>query len=125
MWPSQTSTYPPPPSVETHAHSILSLSREIVTAGHLERKFVVFPLFMAGILFSSCFRSEFAAQRAETIRLLKDLEMKTMGKVANASRLLLELVYENVDLGKNTGTRLVDWVGLAKDKGLQVVNCRL
>lgn len=125
MWPSQTSTNPPPPFVETHAHSILSLSREIVTAGHLERKFVVFPLFMAGILFSSCFLSEFAAQRAETVRLLKDLEMKTMGKIANASRLLLELVYENVDRGKGTGTRCVDWVGLVKDKGLQVVNCRL
>lgn len=80
---------------------------------------------MAGILFSSCFRSEFATHRAETVRLLKDLEMKTMGKIANASRILLELVYENADLGKNTGTRLVDWVGLAKDKGLQVVGCRL
>lgn len=49
-----------------------------------------------------------------------------MGKVANASRLLLELVYEKADRGKGTtATGLVDWVGLAKDKGLQVVNCRL
>lgn len=80
---------------------------------------------MAGILFSSRFPSEFVAQRAETIRLLKDLEMKTMGKIANASRLLLELVYENVKRGKGTGTRLIDWVGLVKDRGLQVVNCRL
>lgn len=125
MWPTQTYANPLPPFVETHAHSILSLSREIVTAGYLERKFVVFPLFMAGILFSSCFSSEFATHRAETVRLLKDLEMKTMGKVANASRLLLELVYENVDRGKGSDKRLVDWVGLVKDKGLQVVNCRL
>lgn len=125
MWPSQTSTNPPPASVKNHAHSILYLSREIVIAGHLERKFVVFPLFMAGILFSSCFPSEFAAHRAETVRLLKDLEMKTMGKIANASRLLLELVYENLDRGTGEDTSLVDWVGLAKDKGLQVVNCRL
>lgn len=125
MWPTQTSSNPLPPFVETHAHSILSLSREIVSAGHLERKFVVFPLFMAGILFSSCFSSESAAHRAETVKLLKDLERKTMGKIANASRLLLELVYEDVDRTNGTGTRLVDWVGLAKDKGLQVVNCRL
>lgn len=125
MWPTQTFTNPLPPFVKTHAYLILSLSREIVTAGHLERKFVVFPLFMAGILFSSCYSSEFAAHRAETVRLLKDLERKTMGKIANASRLLLELVYEKIDRGKGTGTRLVDWVGLAKDNGLQVVNCRL
>ena len=48
-----------------------------------------------------------------------------MGKVANASRLLLELVYEKADRVKDTATGLVDWVGLAKDKGLQVVICRL
>lgn len=48
-----------------------------------------------------------------------------MGKIANASRLLLELVYENVDRVNDTGTGLVDWIGLVKDKGLQVVNCRL
>lgn len=125
MWPTQTSTNPLPPLVEAYAHSILSLGREIVIAGHLERKFVVFPLFMAGIFFSSSFSSEFAANRAETVQLLRDLERKTMGKVANASRLLLELVYEKADRGKVTATGLVDWVGLVKDKGLQVVNCRL
>lgn len=48
-----------------------------------------------------------------------------MGKVANASRLLLELVYETADRGESARTGLVDWVGLVKDKGLQVVNCRL
>ena len=125
MWPTQTSTNSLPPLVETYAHSILSLSRDAVTAGHVERKFIVFPLFMAGILFSLCFSSEFAVHRAETVKLLKDLERKTMGKIANASRLLLELVYENVDRVNDTGTGLVDWIGLVKDKGLQVVNCRL
>lgn len=80
---------------------------------------------MAGIFFSSSFSSEYAAHRAETVKLLRDLERKTMGKIANASRLLLELVYEKADRIKGTGTGLVDWVGLVKEKGLHIVNCRL
>lgn len=59
------------------------------------------------------------------MKLLRDLERKTMGKIANASRLLLELVYEKADRIKGTGTGLVDWVGLVKEKGLHIVNCRL
>lgn len=123
MWPTQAQTKSPPSFLKTCAYSILSLSREIVSAGHLERKFLVFPLFMAGIFFSSGIRSDSSEEREEIVGLLKELEMETMGRVANASRLLLELVFEQRE--KEGAEVVADWIQLGRKRGLLVVNCRL
>lgn len=123
MWPTQRleSGSPIHPRVSRYAREILQLGREIIDNGHLERKFIVFPLFMAG------FVSESMADREEALELLTALEQKTMGRVANASKSLLELVYERQEMSLQRGGNAldVDWVQIVVEKGLQVVNCRL
>lgn len=100
---------------------ILSLAREIVDNGHLERKFMVFPLFMAG------FASDDTKDKTEAMNLLLALEKETMGKVARASRDLLEIVYEkqNEDFSQLGHVLDVDWVQILVERGLQIANCRL
>lgn len=107
--------------VSNSIQEILTLGREIVDNGHLERKFMVFPLFMAG------FASDDAKDKAEAMNLLLALERETMGKVARASRDLLEIVYEQQKehLSRVGHALDVDWVQILIDKGLQIVNCRL
>ncbi len=78
---------------------------------------------MAGIFFSSGIRSDSSEEREEIVGLLKELEMETMGRVANASRLLLELVFEQRE--KEGAEVVADWIQLGRKRGLLVVNCRL
>ena len=123
MWQTQRleSGLPVHPKVSQYAHEILQLGREIVDHGHLERKFIVFPLFMAGIV------SETVGDRDQAVKLLTALEQQTMGKVANSSRLLLQVVYEKQEESLQRGKNAldVDWVQIVVERGLQVVNCRL
>lgn len=107
--------------ISNSIQEILALGREIVDHGHLERKFMVFPLFMAG------FASDDAKEKDEAMNLLLALERETMGKVARASRDLLEIVYEQQQehLSRVGHALDVDWVQILVDKGLQIVNCRL
>ena len=139
----------------THsATEILNLAREIVQNGHMERKFIVFPLFIAG------FVNDRPAERQEIMGLLKKLENDSIGRNFRATRQLLEIVYERKDklssqlhvldweqnlsvrpvdgqrqtagnpaaewgYGSQGGGEDVDWVGMIGELGLQVVNCRL
>ena len=70
------------------ASEILRLGREIVNYGHMERKFIVFPIFMAG------FVEKRPAERAEIMSLLRKLEEDSIGRNFVATRQLLEIVYE-------------------------------
>ena len=122
---------------------ILRLGREIVQNGHTERKFIVFPLFMAG------FVSKHKEEKEEILDLVRRMEEDSIGRNLIASRQLLEIVHERQDERKlaleETRTRAasrarqggksgvvttagkedVDWVGIIAELGLQVVNCRL
>ena len=123
MYPSQRSELFPfsDSEISPSVQEILSLAREIVNNGHLERKFMVFPLFMAG------FASDDPKNKTEAMNLLMALEQETMGKVARASRDLLEIVYEkqNEECSRVGHERDVDWVQILVEKGLQIANCRL
>lgn len=82
---------------------------------------MVFPLFMAG------FASDHPSDKEEALNLLVALEKESMGKVARASRELLEIVYRRQDeeLSRAGHALNVDWVQILIETGLQVVNCRL
>jgi len=109
------------------AGEILGLAREIVTHNHMERKFIVFPLFMAG------FVSKSRDERIEIVDLVKKMEEDSVGRNVAAARELLEIVYERQERrreelkreGVDEGREDVDWVGVVGELGLQVVNCRL
>ena len=106
---------------------ILTLAREIVSHNHLERKFIVFPLFMSG------FVSPTHDERMEVLALMKKMEEDSVGKNAIAPRQLLEIVYDRQDMwrdelgeqGMASGREDVDWVSIIAELGLQFVNCRL
>ena len=181
MYPSQTQHNHAPtstiPEVIQAGREILDLAREIVQSGHMERKFIVFPLFIAGCVNDS------AVERQEIVELLKKLEDDSIGRNFRATRQLLETVYErksqqqqqqqrNVHRSRGLGSGWdrdddvvsagrrrrsphevdtaaaagedsdwlddwgfgaahetagsdVDWVGMIRELGLQVVNCRL
>ena len=122
MYPGQLfACAPVSPEIRSSINEILLLAREIVNHRHLERKFMVFPLFMAG------FAAETASDRSEALELLTALEQETMGRVANASRELLQLVFDkqNERLLMGNSRWKVDWVQVAVESGMQIVNCRL
>ena len=106
---------------------ILQLAREIVSHKHLERKFIVFPLFMSG------FVSKTPEERMEILALMKTMEVDSVGRNGVAARRLLEIVFERQDRRREElrrdgvdGVREdVDWVDMITELGLQVVNCRL
>lgn len=109
------------------AGEILCLAREIVSHNHMERKFIVFPLFMAG------FVSKSQEEKEEIVQLVRKMEADSVGRNFTAARQLLETVYERQDCrraelrrqGIGDGREDVDWVSLIAELGLQVVNCRL
>lgn len=122
MYPSQRlDSVPPHPDVCSCSREIILLAREIVDNGHVERKFMVFPLFMAGFVANN------ATDRTEVLELLTVFEQKSMGRVASASRELLETVYRmQSESLQSIGHPLdVDWLNIIADQGLQIVNCRL
>ena len=106
---------------------ILRLAREIVAHNHVERKFIVFPLFMSG------FVARTKDERTEVLALVKKMEEDSVGRNVLAARQLLEIVYERQDRrreelrreGVEGGREDVDWVSMIGELGLQVVNCRL
>lgn len=109
------------------AGEILRLAREIVSNNHMERKFIVFPLFMAG------FVNKNTEERAEIVEIVRKMEEDSVGRNVVAARQLLEIVYERQERRKDElrregvgeGREDVDWVGMIGELGLQVVNCRL
>ena len=109
------------------AVEILRLAREIVAHNHLERKFIIFPLFMSG------FVAQTQEERAEVLALLKKMEEDSLGRNVVATRQLLEAVCERQDRrreelrreGVEGGREDVDWVSMIGELGLQIVNCRL
>ena len=106
---------------------IVQLAREIVSHNHMERKFIVFPLFMAG------FVSKTPEERMEISALVRKMEEDSVGVNVVAARQLLEIVYERQERrreelkrrGVDEGMEDVDWVSTIGELGLQIVNCRL
>ena len=139
MYPTQRLHHPSHtiPEVSQAAEEILRLGREIVASGHVERKFIVFPLFMAAFVNKS------ETERKEILELTRKMEEDSVGRNFIAARQLLEIVYERqnrrreeLKVQKNrVGNEVledceeavedVDWVGVIGELGLQVVNCRL
>ena len=123
----RTTSHPLIHEVSQSAGEILRLAREIVSSGHLERKFIIFPLFMAG------FVSHSEEERREILGLVRRMEEDSVGRNFVAVRQLLEIVYERQERRKRElreqgwrgGREDVDWVALIGEMGLQVVNCRL
>jgi len=86
------------------AGEILRLAREIVSNNNVERKFIVFPLFMSG------FVSRNQEERVEVVELIRKMEEDSVGRNVVAARQLLEIVYERQERRRGGGRMSIGWV---------------
>lgn len=105
------------------AQAVLRIAARIVEEGKLEQRQTVFPLFMAG------FATKSPEVKRNAIDLIKALEGSGIGQNTYRTRQLLVAVCEEQarSVAAGSGRRLedVEWLVLAREKGLTVVNCGL
>ena len=103
------------------AYSIRHMAEDIINQGFIERKFMVFPLFMAGIA------SKEEHEQEEVLRLISMFERLAIGKVMAATRHLLSVVFERQRAKVVNGGEAfaVDWINTVSERGLQMIDARL
>lgn len=127
MFPAQHRTQNPIPApdsqadTERRAMSILAVASSILETQNLAARHVVFPLFIAGVA---------ALQpdaKVEALELIAAFETTGVGKNTARTRQLLKAVYEEqrraFDAGASMGD--VDWLAVARERSLTIINCGL
>ena len=120
MWPSQRLDTGPEFDAEIGqcVVEILQTAEGAVSAGRLELRFMIFPLFMAG------FASADGNQKMMALDMISTMEKKSIGSNTTATRHALQIVYEQqTQRFMHTGHSLdVNWSDVMVEQGLQVVN---
>lgn len=120
MWPSQRMETGPAsdPEITVSTHEILEVAQDIVNAGRLELRFIVFPIFMAGVGSSS------GSDKMMALDLMMTMEKEGVGRNTTTTRHVLQIVYERqTQRFMNVGHSLdVDWIDIMVEQGLKVVN---
>jgi hypothetical protein len=121
MWPSQRIETGGGPIVEIErsTSSILKVAEEIVNANRFNLRFIVFPIFMAGIASSS------GSQKMLALDLLSSIgNHEGVGRNVITTRHVLQIVYQQQTEGliKQGHSLDVDWVEIMIEQGLQMVN---
>ena len=108
-------------TVSQAAREIRQLAQEIGDQGFIERKFMVFPLFMAGIA------SKADHEQEHVLELISMFEQQAIGKVMAATRHLLSIVFERQKASVMMGMDAfaVDWINTVSERGLQMIDARL
>lgn len=106
---------------ERRVMSIIDIATTQLEAGQVDRRHVIFPLLMAGVATT---RSD---AKVQALDLMKAYEGSGIGQNTYSSRQLLTAVYDEQSRVANGGGRIedVDWLAVAKGRGLTVVNCGL
>jgi hypothetical protein len=120
MWPSQRIDTPTPYEHECSqcATEIIAIAEETVRQRQYEHGFVMFPLFLAGVVATS------APEKMQAHDLMRAMERESLGSNKRATRKLLEAVYDRQDERlREVGHAMdVDWVGVMAETGLQIVH---
>ena len=105
----------------TRVSHILTLALTIHAANELDRREVVFPVFIAGVATTN------PAAKAKAIELLKSYEGHGIGQNTSVVRRLLVAVCEEQNRRVAAGRRMeeVEWLRVGRERGLGVVNCGL
>jgi hypothetical protein len=105
----------------TRVSHILTLTVSILANGDLDRRELVFPIFISGVA------SNNHNAKAKAIDLLKTLEGHGIGQNTSVVRRLLVGVCEEQNRRVSAGRRMeeVDWLRFGRDRGMSVVNCGL
>ncbi|KAL9109290.1 MAG: hypothetical protein Q9227_006045 [Pyrenula ochraceoflavens] len=120
MWPTQRLDEVPSfnSELEQYIGEILQMAEGIVSTGRLELRFIIFPLFMAGVASNS------GNEKRHALDLIKSMEHENIGTNTSAIRRVLQTVYEKqAQSFMHTGHSLdVNWMNIMIEHGLQVVN---
>jgi len=120
MWPAQRMDTGPESDDEIAlcATTILKTAEDITEAGNLQLRFIVFPLFMAGVASSS------GSDKMLALDLMTIMEKEGVGRNTTTTRHILQIVYERqTQRFMHQGHSLdVDWMDIMVEQGLQVVN---
>ena len=106
---------------EHRISSIIALATAQLEAGHLDRRKIVFPVFMAGVATTQ------SDIKVQALSIIKALETTGIGQNTYRTRQLLTAVYEEQAQTEKVGGRMedVDWLIVARERSLTVVNCGL
>lgn len=101
--------------------SILHLATAYLETGQLHHRFIIFPLFIAG------FATALPDVKVQVLNLVKAFEGSAVGGNTYTTRRLLSTVLEEQRRVVGEGGRMedVDWLRVARERGLGVVNCGL
>jgi Fungal specific transcription factor domain len=120
MWPSQRLDTAPEYDAEIAqcVSEVLRIGDRVVRNEQYHLRFIVFPLFMAGIA------SADGNEKMLVLDLISSLEKESIGSNTTATRQALQIIYEQqTERFMHTGQSLdVDWSDVMLEQGLQVVN---
>ena len=106
---------------ERCVQSIIEVSVRQLEQQQVNRRHVVFPLFIGG------FATNQPDTKKQVLDVIKSYEGSGIGQNTYRTRQLLMAVYEEQRRRANEGGRMedVDWLAIAKERSLMVVNCGL
>ena len=106
---------------ERRVSSIITVGVLQLENGQLDRRHVIFPLFIAG------YATGRPDVKIQALDIIKSYEGTGIGQNTSRTRQLLTAVYEEQRHVGNAGGRMedVDWLKIARDRSLIVVNCGL
>lgn len=121
MWPAQRleSEFSTDGEIDHHASEILRIAEQAAHSRRADRRFLIFPLFLAGATASA---SGLKMMAMELMSSMEDEE--EMGRNAATTRAILQVVYERQleRLMRVGHTMDVDWVELMAQERLHMVN---
>lgn len=120
MWSGQRMDTSPDFDTEitTAAAQILHLAQAAVTSNHYNSRFLVFPLFMAGVASTDGY------QMMQSLQCIQTLEEGALGRNMATTRKALKTIYDsqNEQFMQNGHSLNVDWLQIMHEHGLTVVN---
>lgn len=102
--------------------SIISVATSQFQARQLERRHIIFPLLMAGIITTQ------ADAKVQALELMKMYEGSGIGQNSYNTRQLLLAVYEEQRKVADAAGRIdcdVEWLGVMRGRRMALVNCGL
>lgn len=120
MWPSQRLDTGPEYDMEIAqcVSEVLRIGETIVSRQYFHLRFIIFPLFMAGVA------STDGNEKMLALELISNMEKDSIGSNTTATRHALQIVYEQqTQRFMHTGQSLdVNWNKIMVEQGLQVVS---
>ena len=107
--------------IEYRVMCIINIAITQLEACSVEKRHIVFPLFMAG------FATRQPDVKIQALDIIRRLETTGIAQNTYRIRQLLSAVYEEQRRAADSGGRMedVEWLAVAKERSLMVVNCGL